>query len=137
MRIIGKTEIKEIKQDKTPLKPCPFCGCDVKIDNIYADESESYFMVSCQGCDAGVSFGFKSETKAGAIKAWNRRAAELDVSKQVINNSYDVYFCPTCHKAVWQNKDESNYCFRCGQKLLWCVHDNPKLLEVEKCEQQN
>ena len=34
-------------------------------------------------------------------------------------SSYDIGFCPECHGSLWQNKDESHYCFRCGQALDW------------------
>jgi rubrerythrin len=38
---------------------------------------------------------------------------------KVVSNGYGVYFCPTCKGTVWQIKEESKYCFRCGQKLDW------------------
>lgn len=38
---------------------------------------------------------------------------------EVIQNGYGISFCPVCKGSVWQNKDESNYCFRCGQKISW------------------
>ncbi len=34
-------------------------------------------------------------------------------------NSYGVAFCPNCNGSVWQIKDESKYCFRCGEELDW------------------
>lgn len=37
----------------------------------------------------------------------------------VMMNSYGVAFCPKCTGSVWQIKDESKYCFRCGKKLNW------------------
>lgn len=30
-----------------------------------------------------------------------------------------IVHCPNCGGSVWQNADESKYCFRCGQKLDW------------------
>lgn len=27
--------------------------------------------------------------------------------------------CPFCGGSVWQNADESKYCFRCGQAIDW------------------
>jgi hypothetical protein len=27
--------------------------------------------------------------------------------------------CPVCGGSVWQNADESKYCFRCGQAIDW------------------
>jgi len=44
---------------------------------------------------------------------------EKQMPLKVIENSYGILFCPVCKGSVWQNKDESNYCFRCGQKLNW------------------
>lgn len=34
-----------------------------------------------------------------------------------ITNDYNVGFCPKCKGSLWQNNDECNYCFRCGQKI--------------------
>jgi hypothetical protein len=44
---------------------------------------------------------------------------EKQIPKKVFDNGYEVYFCPNCKGSVWQIKDESKYCFRCGQKLQW------------------
>lgn len=41
------------------------------------------------------------------------------IPKAIIDNGYNIKFCPKCNGTVWQIKDESNYCFRCGQKLEW------------------
>ena len=38
---------------------------------------------------------------------------------KVINNGYGVHFCDNCNGTVWQNVDESHYCFRCGSLLDW------------------
>ena len=44
---------------------------------------------------------------------------EKQIPLKVIDNGYGVSFCPICNGSVWQNKDESNYCFRCGQEIGW------------------
>lgn len=31
--------------------------------------------------------------------------------------------CPFCGGSVWQNADESKYCFRCGQAIDWEVKE--------------
>lgn len=48
---------------------------------------------------------------------------EVSESKEVmvIKSKYGIGFCGNCHGSVWQNKDESKYCFRCGAKLVWGV----------------
>lgn len=43
------------------------------------------------------------------------------IPKEVQTNGYGVYFCPICNGSVWQNKDESKFCFRCGNALKWEV----------------
>jgi hypothetical protein len=37
--------------------------------------------------------------------------------KQALDNGYGVYFCPTCKGSLWQIPSESNFCFRCGQRI--------------------
>lgn len=39
--------------------------------------------------------------------------------KQPVKGLHGIYFCPTCKGSIRQNQDECNYCFRCGQKILW------------------
>ena len=41
------------------------------------------------------------------------------IPEKVTENGYGVYFCPVCSGSVWQCRDESKYCFRCGQALDW------------------
>lgn len=59
------------------LKPCPFCGGKVKIDE------DDFYMFCCDSCSAGVTFA--KELKDGSatdmnldesIGAWNRRAGD-------------------------------------------------------------
>lgn len=56
------------------LKPCPFCGSKVKIDE------DDFYMFCCDNCGAGVTFSkvlsdgtAEDMTKAESIEAWNRR----------------------------------------------------------------
>lgn len=44
---------------------------------------------------------------------------DRDIPRKVHSNGHGVYFCPNCRHSVWQNRDESNYCFSCGQALSW------------------
>lgn len=45
-------------------------------------------------------------------------ALEKQVAKKPESNGH-VYLCPVCHGSLWQIQCESNYCFRCGQKIDW------------------
>ena len=56
----------------TELKPCPFCGCDVRFDEAY-----SYFrdtVIYCDGCDMVFTLDDCKATAAEIAEAWNRRA---------------------------------------------------------------
>lgn len=56
------------------LKPCPFCGSEVKLTNI--DPNDAYYMVECQNekCSAATCFGEVGREK---IKTrWNERATD-------------------------------------------------------------
>lgn len=57
------------------LKPCPFCGGEVKFENIGDVDGTNYYMICCKNedCAASACFGDLSEKKASAKKAWNRR----------------------------------------------------------------
>ena len=46
------------------------------------------------------------------------RASENKPIK-VTKSPYNIAFCPKCKGSVWQNKDESKFCFRCGQMISW------------------
>ena len=41
------------------------------------------------------------------------------IKEKPIYNGHGIYFCPKCHGSLWQNKDESNFCFRCGNPIVW------------------
>jgi len=59
-----------------------------------------------------------------------KEALEKQIPKQVkkirhetiLGYSVTVY-CPFCGGSVWQNADESKYCFRCGQAIDWEVKE--------------
>ena len=66
------------------LKPCPFCGRNVKIENIGdTDSNEKIYMIFCD-CGASVTFAGSDEGEEGSydlnkkesIAAWNRRVEQ-------------------------------------------------------------
>lgn len=64
------------------LKPCLFCGGEVKMDNeqITATITVDYFI--CEKCGATVHFEYADKT-AEAIEAWNTRKPIDDIVEQL------------------------------------------------------
>lgn len=57
------------------LKPCPFCGGEIKLDE------DDFYMFCCDKCGAGITFAKELEdgtatdcNKKESIEKWNRRA---------------------------------------------------------------
>lgn len=65
--------------------------------------------------------GYLSEMNLHALVAYNAAIESLhkQIPVQVIKNNQGIAFCASCNGSAWQNKDESKYCFRCGQRLDW------------------
>lgn len=62
------------------------------------------------------------EVYNGKYVEWTPELQEAWDKQQEVNviyNGYGVKFCGKCDGTIWQNKDESKYCFRCGNKLKW------------------
>ncbi len=56
------------------LKPCPFCGGEIKLDE------DDFYMFCCNTCGAGITFAHELEdgtaedcTKEESIERWNTR----------------------------------------------------------------
>ena len=66
------------------LKPCPFCGGEVKVSDIFGRAG-----VICKDCLAEMR-GYLSMTEEEVIEAWNRRKPIDDIITQLLN-SYSCY----------------------------------------------
>lgn len=44
---------------------------------------------------------------------------DKSVQMQIKRNPYGIAFCPVCRGSVFQDREYTKYCFRCGQALLW------------------
>lgn len=66
----------ETKKKEREVKRCPFCGSEVKIEDIEPSEDDYCYMAQCQNkeCDAAVCFGDRN--KKQFIRAWNRRVGK-------------------------------------------------------------
>ena len=53
------------------LKPCPFCGADVRLDKAYSYFQDS--VIYYDGCDMVFTLDDTTATDDDIIKAWNRR----------------------------------------------------------------
>ena len=60
-------------------------------------------LVFCKQCAVNI--------KSTLNKILEKQKAEI--------SDYNIGFCPVCGDSLWQNRDESNYCFRCGQAIDW------------------
>lgn len=58
------------------LKPCPFCGREVKLTNI--DPNDTYYMIECQNEDCNAATCFGEVGKEQIKKRWNRRGATVN-----------------------------------------------------------
>lgn len=54
------------------LKPCPFCGGYVHLDEAYSYFRD--FVLYCEGCDMVFTLDSFRATKKELIEAWNQRA---------------------------------------------------------------
>lgn len=64
------------------LKPCPFCGKEVILQEIPYYKEIMHYVVCCQHIDCPKKYGLvevASDTKEGAINGWNTRHQPLDV----------------------------------------------------------
>lgn len=70
---------------KIKLKPCPFCGCEMKIAEVcinkgLAREHSRFYLVAATlheaGCMMGAMVTPVSGSKEELAGAWNRRAAD-------------------------------------------------------------
>lgn len=110
------------------LKPCPFCGNEVKVEKIplWYGNGRGYsgcyeFKIKCESCGCSVDQPendsvYRSEEKAreNAVEAWNRRA-EMQLSSAQPPN------CEGCkHLGKWENEVEYGYpspCTRCKRRV--------------------
>lgn len=61
----------------TELKPCPFCGGDVRID-AHGPTYMRDFIITCDNCNYYFMLDALDATENDLIKAWNRRAEITD-----------------------------------------------------------
>lgn len=61
-----------MRNSKSHLKACPFCGESIARLSEWNDIDGANYWVFCQGCNAGTAL---FPHKKAAITAWNRRAS--------------------------------------------------------------
>ena len=68
---------------KLKIKPCPFCGSKVTVENIGADEEAYMFECTNDDCASATCFGDYSTDRATAIKNWNKRVAQCITNAKI------------------------------------------------------
>ena len=112
----------------TELKPCPFCGGEVKVDG---GPDKSIFCIRCR------TFNFFDNDTERMIRKWNTRHYPPEVQQAVERMkpkkiTYDdsslgkpgvpefwIAYCPECNQPIDFNDTPFEFCRRCGQRLDW------------------
>lgn len=71
---------------KLKIKPCPFCGSKVTVENINPKEADGeMYMFECtnDNCSAATCFDDYSTDRATAIKNWNKRATKYTTNTKI------------------------------------------------------
>ena len=81
--ILFRGQKKELENTTPELKPCPFCGGKVELEDISSID-ENYFMIQCVNTECGAStcFGDYSTTEQGVAEYWNRRVKDVNNQTQ-------------------------------------------------------
>ena len=58
------------------LKPCPFCGENVRISRYIDEISENHFRVVCTNCDVKIDGYIRTKSEEEITDWWNRRVNE-------------------------------------------------------------
>ena len=79
-----------MKENKTELKPCPFCGGEAEIVDTGDLYGHCEYSVSCTSCNCNTDW---LTNKKEAVQAWNKRAFDYEtadhISSFLQDNGYD------------------------------------------------
>lgn len=92
------------------LKPCPFCGGEIRIVRLRGSYGEPWYA-RCDRCEVS---GYYYKTEDQAIEAWSDRPERTchDVLGEV-----EPFECSECHRRTNDTK-YPNYCWSCGAKVV-------------------
>ena len=94
------------------LKPCPFCGSEVKIVTVKEDARTVGYSFMCVHDCSNTYLNYADREEA--IEAWNKRNSdEKQLPKEPIYKG-EYILCPSCRSVV-----VNDYCCSCGQKIDW------------------
>ena len=102
----------------TDLETCPCCGGEGQLKDVHGRIRHGW--VGCPECRLFINWNIDP---AGAVRAWNRRAADVRENKRghwipvkPYNNTYVGFECPECG-AQFQGPHMDNYCGNCGARM--------------------
>ena len=82
-------------------------------------ERRSCFMrIICEACYGSGKIEHP-DLRSEKCKKCDGKGYTENKPTKVTKNLYNIAFCPKCKGSVWQNRDESRFCFRCGQMITW------------------
>lgn len=77
-----RKEEKAMAETERKLNPCPFCGCDMKIEAATIDYIETFLIVADpqhkDGCMMGAMATPRSKDAGKLVEFWNRRGSNYE-----------------------------------------------------------
>lgn len=92
------------------LKPCPFCGGEVKTIYYYDGFGVEYFGVHCEHCR--FTYGAETEYKRNTANRWNTRAVDWRRTREQKPETCEVVLAYT-------GEDNGIYIEACAEVLEW------------------
>ena len=89
------------------MKPCPFCGGDVRFDKAYSYFRDS--VIYCDGCDMVFTLDDCTASDDDIARAWNRRV-------RVEVPAADV---APVRRGHWIEENGCQICSECGEEHEW------------------
>jgi Lar family restriction alleviation protein len=80
-----------LKESLNNLKPCPHCGINESIVDLYLQDTTSFWIIGCGrcGCHSGIS-----KDKYKVVTSWNKRAPQKTIQRDLSEEARDIGLKP-------------------------------------------
>lgn len=105
------------------LLPCPFCGSEEVMYEMYPHRAGERVRVVCMGCMAMLDPGY-AQQKYTVRDMWNKRTAAQNIAGKspFPDGDTGIICCPRCGSGEYLHNGDGNeneYCGQCGQWIDW------------------